>query len=60
MMCCPVQASRALLIELEYILSEVVMCFLSIAQCAPVRERESQSVPQVWPHGRTALKSGLK
>jgi hypothetical protein len=34
--------------------------FLSIAQCAPVREQESRSVSQVWPCGRTMLKSRLR
>jgi hypothetical protein len=38
---CHVQASCALLIVIEYILSEVVMRFLSVTQCAPVRERKA-------------------
>jgi hypothetical protein len=41
---CPVQASCALLIGSEYILYEVVVCCLSIAQCAPVLEWEPQFV----------------
>jgi hypothetical protein len=57
---CPTRASHALLIGLEYILSEVVVCCLSIAQRAPVWERESRSVPQVRPYGRTVMKSGLR
>jgi hypothetical protein len=40
MSCCSIQASRALLIELEYILFDVVVCCLSIAQRAPVWEHE--------------------
>jgi hypothetical protein len=59
MSCWPVQASRALLIRFEYILSEVVVCCLSIAQCAPVLERESQFVPWVRSCDQTVLKSGL-
>jgi hypothetical protein len=59
MSCWHVRASRALLIGLEYILSEVVVCYLSIAQCAPVLERESQFVPWVRPYDQTVLKSGL-
>jgi hypothetical protein len=34
--------------------------FLSIVQCAPVREQESRSVSQVWPYSRTVLKSRLR
>jgi hypothetical protein len=34
--------------------------FLSIAQCAPVREWESRSISQVQPYGRTVLKSMLR
>jgi hypothetical protein len=37
---CPIRASRALLIEPEYVLSKVVVCCLSIAQRAPVLEWE--------------------
>jgi hypothetical protein len=40
MPCCPVRAHRALHIGSEYVLSEVLVCFLSIAQRAPVLERE--------------------
>jgi hypothetical protein len=37
MSCCPIQVSRALLIGPGYILSEVVVRCLSIAQCAPIQ-----------------------
>jgi hypothetical protein len=40
MLCCPVQAYRALLIEPEYILFKAVVCCLLIAQRTPVLERE--------------------
>jgi hypothetical protein len=60
MLYCSIQASRALLIGLEYILSEVVVRCLSIAQCALVWEREPRSIPQVQPYGQTVLMSGLK
>jgi hypothetical protein len=59
MSCCSIQASRALLIGFEYVLSEVVMHCLSIAQCALVLERELLSVSQVQPCVQTVLKSGL-
>jgi hypothetical protein len=59
MSCCSVQASRALLIGLEYIFSGVVVHCLSIAQRAPIQEREPQSILQVRPYGQTVLKSGL-
>jgi hypothetical protein len=58
MSCCLIQASRALLIGLEYILSEVVVCYLSIAQRASVLEWEPRFVPQVRPWDWTMLKSG--
>jgi hypothetical protein len=45
MLCYPVRASRALLFRPEYILSEVVVHWLSIAQRAPVLEREPRFVP---------------
>jgi hypothetical protein len=60
MSCCPIQACRALLIGPEYILFEAVVRCLSIAQHAPVLEREPQFVPQVRPYGRTVLKSGMR
>jgi hypothetical protein len=59
MSCCPIQACRALLIGPEYILFGVAVRCLSIAQHAPVLEREPQFVPQAQPYGRTVLKSGL-
>jgi hypothetical protein len=59
MSCCPIQASRALLIGSEYVLSEVVVRCLSIAQCTPVLELEPRFVPQVRPCGQTVLKFGL-
>jgi hypothetical protein len=40
MSCCPVGASRALLIGPKFVLSDVVVRCLSIAQHAPVLERE--------------------
>jgi hypothetical protein len=60
MSCCSVRASCALLIGLEYILSEVVVRCLSVAQHVQIWEWEPQSVPQVHPYGRTLLKSELK
>jgi hypothetical protein len=60
MLRCSVLANRTLLTGFKYILFEMVAHYLSIAQCAPAREREPRSVPQVWPCGRTVLKSGLK
>jgi hypothetical protein len=36
----PIRSSRAMLIGPGYVLSEVVVCCLSIAQYAPVLERE--------------------
>jgi hypothetical protein len=42
---CSVRASHALLIELKYILSEVVVHCLSISQYALVWEWEPRSVP---------------
>jgi hypothetical protein len=45
MSCCPIQASCALLIGPEYILSEVVVRFLSIPQRAPVLEQEPLICP---------------
>jgi hypothetical protein len=59
MSCCPIRASRALLIGTEHVLSEVVVRCLSIAQRAPVLEREPRFVPRVRPCGRTVLTSGL-
>jgi hypothetical protein len=58
--CCLIWAGRASLIGPRYVLSEVVMRYLSIAQHASVREREPQFVLQVQPCGQTVLKSGLK
>jgi hypothetical protein len=58
--CCPIRASRALLIGPEYVLFEVVVCCLSIAKCAPILEWEPQFVPQTRPYGQTMLKSGLR
>jgi hypothetical protein len=43
---CPVQASRAMLIGFEYVLSEVVVRCLSIAQRTSILEQEPQFVPQ--------------
>jgi hypothetical protein len=60
MSCCPIRASRALLIEFEYVLFEVVVYCLSIAQCAPVLKREPQFVPQVRPCDQAVLKFGLR
>jgi hypothetical protein len=60
MSCCPVWASRAMLIGPAYVLSEVVMCCLSIAQRALVLEQEPRFASQVRPYDWTALKSGLK
>jgi hypothetical protein len=40
MSCCHIWASCALLIGLEYVLSEVVVSCLSIAQHAPILEWE--------------------
>jgi hypothetical protein len=44
MLCCSVWASRALLIEAEYVPSQVVVCYLSIAQRASVLERKPRSI----------------
>jgi hypothetical protein len=60
MSCCPIRASRAILIVAKYVLSKVVVYCLLIAQYAPVLERETQFVPQVPPCGRTVLQSGLR
>jgi hypothetical protein len=60
MSCCPVWASRAMLIGSAYVLSEMVMCCLSIAQRALVLEQEPRFASQVRPYDWTALKSGLK
>jgi hypothetical protein len=60
MSCYPIRASRALLIGPKYAISDVVVCCLSIIQCAPVLEREHQFILQVQPGGRTMLKSGLR
>jgi hypothetical protein len=57
---CSVRASRALLIGHEYVSFEVVVHRLSIAQCAPVSEREPRSVPQVQPYDWTVLMFGLR
>jgi hypothetical protein len=57
---CTSQASRVLLIGSEYVLSEVVVHSLSIAQCALILEWEPQFVPQVRPYGGTMLKSVLR
>jgi hypothetical protein len=60
MSCCPIRASRAVLIGPEYILSEVVVHCLLITPRAPILEREPRFVLHVWPCGRTVLKSGLR
>jgi hypothetical protein len=60
MSCFSIRASRALLIELELILSEVVVRCLSAAQHAPILEQEPRSVLYVWPCSWTVLKSELK
>jgi hypothetical protein len=52
MLCCPVQACRALLIGLECVLFEVVMRYLSITQF--------WFIPQARSCDRTVLKSGLR
>jgi hypothetical protein len=57
---CPVRASRAMLIRFEYILSVLVVCCLSIAQCAPILEQEPWFIPQVRPYSQTVLKFGLR
>jgi hypothetical protein len=49
MSCCPVQASNVPLIGLEYVLSEVVVCYLSIAKRVSVLEREPRFVPYAHP-----------
>jgi hypothetical protein len=53
-------AYRALLIGPKYVFSEVVVRYLSIAQRAPVLERELWFVLYVRPCGRTTLKFGLR
>jgi hypothetical protein len=58
--CCLVRASRALLIELEYVSSEVVARCLLITQRTSVLEREPRFILQVRPYGRTVPKSRLK
>jgi hypothetical protein len=60
MSCCPVQASNVPLIGLEYVLSEVVVCYLSIAKRVSVLEREPRFVPYAHPCGRTMLKFRLR
>jgi hypothetical protein len=60
MSCCPIQACRALLIGPKYVLFEVVVHCLSIAQCTSVLEREPWFIPQVRPYSQTVLKSGLR
>jgi hypothetical protein len=57
---CSVRASRALLIGHEYVPFELVVRRLSIAQCAPVLERETQSIPQVRPYDWTVLMFRLR
>jgi hypothetical protein len=59
-LCCPFRACRALLIGYEYVLSEAVVCCLSITQHTSILEREPWFVPQAWPCGQTVLKSGLR
>jgi hypothetical protein len=49
MSCCPVRAGCALLIRLEHVLIELVVRCLSIAQCTPILDWESRSVPLVRP-----------
>jgi hypothetical protein len=58
--CCLIRAICTLLIEIEYILSEVVVHYLSITQCTLVWEWEPWSVSQVRPCDQTVLKTGLK
>jgi hypothetical protein len=60
MSCCPIQASRAMLIGSGYVLSEVVVRCLSIAQHALVHVLEPRFIPQVQPCGRTMLNSALR
>jgi hypothetical protein len=60
MLYCPVRASRAMLIGPGYVLSEVVVRCLSIAQHAPVQELEPWFIPQVQPCDRTMLNSALR
>jgi hypothetical protein len=60
MSCCTIQASRALLIGHEYVISEVVVHCLSIAQRAPILEWEPRFIPLVRPCGRTVLKSKMR
>jgi hypothetical protein len=60
MSCCPDRASPALLIGMNIFFSEVVVCYLSIAQRALVLEREPRFVPLVRPYGRIVLKFGLR
>jgi hypothetical protein len=44
---CPVRVSRVQLIGPEYVLSEVVVRCLLIAQCTPILEWEPRFIPQV-------------
>jgi hypothetical protein len=59
-LCYSIRASLALLIGLEYILSEVVVHCLFIAQRAPIWGQEPRSVLQVRPCGWIVLKSELR
>jgi hypothetical protein len=54
--CCLVWASRAMLIGLEQVSSELVARCLLITQCISVLEREPWFVPHVHPCSRTVLK----
>jgi hypothetical protein len=64
MSCCHVRASRTLLIELEYILSKMIVvrasCLLSAQTRTDLGAGAPISVPQVRPYSQTMLKSGLR
>jgi hypothetical protein len=49
MSCCPARASCALLIELQQVPAEVVVCCLSIAERTLILDQESRSVMLVQP-----------
>jgi hypothetical protein len=49
MLCCPIRAGYALLIGLEQVPVEVVVCCLSIAQRTLILDQECRSAPLVWP-----------
>jgi hypothetical protein len=44
MPCCLIRASHTLLIGHGYVLFEMAVYYLSIAQCAPILEREHQFI----------------